>query len=168
MLNATLERPVPAPERYAEMHFFPDQRHDPGASAQGCQTDRQFISLLDAYRSSGGLAPAQEVFGIFHRRGRTDVATLAGWIINRKVICFDWQSRMWLPLFQFGSLDMTPLPGLDQVLAELVPDHDALEVAQWFAQPNAWLANETPADRLATDLAAVLHAVRTGEFVVRH
>lgn len=83
--------------------------------------DFQFIALLEGYRCSGGLARGQEVFALAQRCQPNQVQRLANWIVNAEVICFDWQAKMWLPLFQFDSCDMTPQPGLDQVLAALRP-----------------------------------------------
>jgi hypothetical protein len=120
--------------------------------------DHQFITLLNAYRRSGGLAQAQEVAAMFQSRPDCKVTTLANWIVYRKVICFEWQSKMWLPLFQFDSLDMSPKPGLKQVLEELAPNYDHWALANWFAQPNAWLMQRTPADTFDVDLSAVLDA----------
>ena len=81
------------------------------------------------------------------------------------MICFEWQSKLWLRLFQFKPLDMTPLAGLDQVLAELCSTYDAWQTANWFAQPNAWLTSDTLAARLLSDLPAVLQAARSERFI---
>lgn len=146
-------------------------RHAPGAAdchhqhAQEARSDDQFVALLDSYRDSGGLARAQEVVRLFKRRCGSDLTMLANWIVNKKVICFEWQSKMWLPLFQFNRFDMTPLPGLGQVLAELTSVYDAWELANWFAQPNPWLGARTPAEMLGFDLPAVLNASRAERFV---
>jgi hypothetical protein len=137
-------------------------------SAHQACSDHQFIALLGAYRCSGGLARGQEMLARIQLCHSGAEVTLADWIVHRKVICFDWQEKLWLPLFQFNKLDMTPLAGLDQVLAELVPKYAGLEVAMWFAQAHPWLANETPADRLQSDLAGVLHAARTDPTLVTH
>lgn len=128
--------------------------------AQPAGTDQQFIAMLDSYRDSGGLARAQELVQVFKHRCGCDITPLASWIAGKKVICFEWQSETWLPLFQFNPLDMTLKPGLSLVLAELGSDDDAWEVANWFAQPNAWLGRCSPAATLALDPAAVLSAWR--------
>lgn len=141
---------------------FPAQRVE-----ESCP-DPQFIALLEGYRCSGGLARGQEVFALAQRCQPSKVQPLANWIVNAEVICFDWQSKMWLPLFQFDSFDMTPQPGLDQVLAALRPAYDSWQLARWFVQANPWLAWQTPADTLLPDLAAVLHAAHTDPRVVRH
>jgi hypothetical protein len=145
----------PVPDAECSHHQHELQEH----------TDQQFIVMLDAYRSSGGLARAQEVVALFKRRSGHDLATLASWIVNKNVICFEWQLKMWLPLFQFNRLSMAPQPGLSQVLAQLIPDHDGWALANWFAQPNAWLGNRTPAVMLGLDPAAVLNASRAARLI---
>ena len=127
---------------------------------QEFRADHQFIAMLDSYRSSGGLARAQEVLALLKRHCGSDLSTLARWIVKGNVISFEWQSEVWLPLFQFNRIDMTPQTGLGQVLAELSSIYDAWELANWFSQPNPWLADRTPAETLAGDAIAVLHAAR--------
>ena len=122
--------------------------------------DHQFAGLLDSYRSSGGLARADELLALFSCRGGPDVGTLARWIVERKVLSFEWQSETWLPLFQFNRFDMTPQPQLATVLAELAWIYDPWELANWFVQPNASLAERTPADAVRADLSLVLRAAR--------
>lgn len=129
--------------------------------------DHQFVALLNSYRDSGGLARAPEVVALLNRRGGTDLPTLASWIVEREVICLEWQSQAWLPWFQFNRLDMTPQPGLGLVLAELSPVFDTWELASWFAQPNAWLGDRTPVDMLGLDLQAVLNASRADRFIAK-
>lgn len=131
----------------------------------GVQSDHRFVTLLDLYRGSGGLARAPEVASLFMRRCGDDVAVFAGWILKREVICFEWHSKMWLPLFQFSGIDMAPPPILSQVLAELVSVYDQWDVANWFVQPQLWLAQRTPIDLLVSDPLAVLNAARAVRFV---
>lgn len=132
---------------------------------QDACTDHQFIAMLDSYRGSGGLARSQEVVAMFKRHSGSDPTTMVNWIGNKKVICFEWQSTMWLPLFQFNRLDMTLQPGLSLVLAELSAGFEAWELARWFAQPSPWLWNRSPADMLGLDPAAVLTASRAVQLV---
>ena len=128
-------------------------------------TDGQFVSMLNAYRGSGGLARDKELLSSSRRLCSFDADTLASWIAGREVVGFYWQSRTWLPLFQFNMLDMTRAPVLGQVLAELTPVYDAWELANWFSQPNPWLADCVPAEALETDPFAVLQAARVCRFV---
>jgi hypothetical protein len=140
-----------------------EYRHDADAPQE--HSDHQFVAMLDSYRDSGGLARAQEVAALLKRRCGGDLATLASWIVNQKVICFEWQTKIWLPLFQFNRLDMTLQPGLGQVLAQLRPAHDTWRLANWFAQPNAWLRNRKPAIMLGLDRSAVLNAARAEQLI---
>lgn len=128
--------------------------------------NNQFVGMLNAFRRSGGLARAPEVAARFSRQGASDMSPLAGWIAKRQVISLEWQSRIWLPLFQFNPTGMTLRSGLGAVLAELVLVYDDWEVASWFAQPNSWLASATPADSLAVAAPQVHHAARAERFVV--
>ncbi|MDO8284194.1 MAG: hypothetical protein Q7T69_04230 [Rhodoferax sp.] len=133
--------------------------------ANESRMDRQFMALLDAYRNTGGLARAQEVFTMYRSRHGADVETLARWIVRREVISFDWQSKVWVPLFQFDRTTMTLQPGLNSILAALNPIHGPQEMAAWFAQPSRWLMEQAPADVFGTDPHAVLKAACTDRFI---
>jgi hypothetical protein len=124
------------------------------------QLNNQFVTLLNAFRRSGGLARAEEVAARFKRQGIKDVSPLAGWIVKRQVISVEWQSKIWLPLFQFNPQGMSLRTGLSSILSELVALYDDWEVAAWFAQPNLWLTDALPADVLATVPAQVFNAAR--------
>ena len=164
MQNPLVPRPVSSPG-IATLRYAPDSARVPHSGTQELAADHQFIAMLDACRDCGGLARTHEVIALSRRCGGPDAATLARWIVERKLISFEWQSQSWLPLFQFNRLDMTPQPELCQVLAELSAVYDAREMANWFVQPNPWLADRTPADALPFDVAAVLNAARADRFV---
>lgn len=166
MLNVFMPRSVSAPVRTMARGAPAATRPLPQRS-QECRTDQQFVVMLDAYRCNGGLARAPEVVALFKRCSGSDVAVLASWIVKRKIICFEWQSIMWLPLFQFKLVDMTLRPGISQVVAELTAVHDQWQLAVWFAQPNPWLDERTPADMLGCDLGGVVRAARAARFVTR-
>jgi hypothetical protein len=129
------------------------------------QSDQQFIAMLNAYRPSGGLARAQEVASRCKPHGWTAVSSLADWIIKRKVVCVEWQAKIWLPWFQFNPAAMTLQQGFGDVMSELVAVYDDWEVANWFAKPNPWLADCTPADSLANAAPEVLGAARAERFL---
>ncbi|PJB41164.1 MAG: hypothetical protein CO105_14635 [Comamonadaceae bacterium CG_4_9_14_3_um_filter_60_33] len=122
--------------------------------------DRQFIEMLDAYRESGGLMRLPELASLWHGHGLSGTRRLAHWIQNRKVICFDWGSTLWLPMVQFNRSTMTLLPGFEDILAELVTVFNDSDLAQWFSVPNTWLAGRSPADALASAAPEVLLAAR--------
>ena len=127
--------------------------------------DQQFVVMLDAFRDTGGLARTTEVLTLLRTRHRHAHAVLAQWIEQRRVICFEWQARDWIPLFQFNCHDMAPHRQLQPVLAELNTAFDAWEVGNWFATPNAWLAEQLPVAALRLDLPAVLHAARADRYI---
>ena len=144
----------------------PEAQYRHNADSPQAHSDHQFVAMLDAYRDSGGLARAQEVAALLKRRCGGDLATLASWILNQKAICFEWEAKIWLPLFQFKRLEMKLQPGLSQVLAQLRPAYDNWGLANWFAKRNAWLGDRTPAIMLSLDRSAVLNAARAEHLVV--
>ena len=129
------------------------------------RADAQFVQMLDGFRSSGGLARLQEVAKLCERRGGPDLASLSTCLARREIICFEWQSTGWLPLFQFNPVDMTLHSQIQPVVSELSCIFDPWELALWFSQPNPWLANRAPADALLSDLETVLHAARADRFL---
>ena len=128
--------------------------------------DDRFVELLKAYRVSGGLARADEVVAQLDRDGHAGVALLARRIVERRVICFEWQAQTWLPWFQFADPQQVPEPSLGAVLAELATVYDGWELAHWFVRPNSALAERRPVEALVRDPAGVLHAARADRFVV--
>lgn len=128
--------------------------------------DDEFVTLLNAYRGSGGLARADEVVALLERRGRPGVSLLARWIVECRVIGFEWQAQTWLPWFQFADPQRLPEPSVGAVLAELATVYDDRELAHWFVRPNSALAGRRPVDALARDPAGVLRAARADRFVV--
>ncbi|MHB8950443.1 MAG: hypothetical protein ACYC4S_15470 [Rhodoferax sp.] len=159
MQNTVDRRSEPRPNPFIFSPLPDALRRDP-QRAQGECADHQFIALLDAYRASGGLAPAQEVAALFKRNSACGGETLTRMIANAGVICFAWQSTLWLPLFQFKHEDSTLQAGLSEVLATLSTGLDAWLVANWFGQPNPWLGGRTPVAVLNIDPQAVLNAAR--------
>ncbi|MBK9444236.1 MAG: hypothetical protein IPN53_24290 [Comamonadaceae bacterium] len=145
---------------------FAEPLQSPSNQAPEWQTDQQFVAMLNAYRSSGGLARAQQVAARFRQHSLIAVNHLAEWIVKRHVISLEWAGKISMPLFQFNPGSMTLLPGLSQALSELVTVYDDWEVAHWFSQPNPWLADCAPADRMAAGAPGVLDAARAARFVV--
>lgn len=129
------------------------------------QRDLQFVELLNAFRRSGGLARVPEVAARFQMCGGNDVSPLAGWINRRQVISFEWQTKRWIPLFQFNPVGLSLRAGLNHVLNELLGVCDDWELAAWFAQPSPWLAERTPADMLAVAAPQVFNAARAERFL---
>lgn len=129
------------------------------------RADNEFLQMLDGFRSSGGLARMREVVDLCEGRGGPDIAVLSACLARREIICFEWHSEGWLPLFQFNPLDMAIRPQIQPVASELSCIYAAWDLALWFSQPNPWLADRAPADALLSDTANVLQAARAGRFI---
>ena len=134
-------------------------------SAYSRQADTEFVQMLDGFRSSGGLARLREVSELCALRGGPSIDMLATSLARKEIICVEWQSQGWLPLFQFDPVDMTVRPQIQPVVAELSCIYSPWDLAFWFSQPNAWLGCNIPADSLLTDLDTVVQAARADRFV---
>lgn len=130
-------------------------------------SDRHFVAMLSAYRRSGGLARADEVVTLLDRRGLPGVATLARWIVERRVISFEWQLQTWLPWFQFKRLEQVPDPAVAALFSESTAVCDGWELAQWFARPHPALSGHAPVDLVTSDPDAVLQAARADRFAAQ-
>jgi hypothetical protein len=159
MHNVLMPRPAPPPNAAVARHA-PAESSCLHPSMRERNADHQFVAMLNSYRGSGGLARATDVVSMFAYRRGPDVATLARWIVERAVISFEWESKTWLPLFQFNRSEMKPRRELRPLFAELTPVYDAWELANWFSRPNPGLADRSPVQTIAYDLTAVLHAAR--------
>jgi hypothetical protein len=121
-------------------------------------------AVVQAYRNAGGIVSGDALAVELRRHSEQPLSLLARWIVDREVISVDWSARTWLPLFQF-DLRYFIVPGVRDVVAELVPVFDEWELAEWFVTANCWLDGALPLDTVRTDLAAVLAAARTDRFV---
>jgi len=137
-----------------------DGQSDADLKEAELQRNRQFVSLLNAFRESGGLARANEVASQFQRRSDGNISVLGDWLLNRHAISFEWHSKLWMPLFQFNPSDMSLRAGLAGILAELALVYDDWDLAHWFVKPNAWLSEALPANALAVAAPQVLWAAR--------
>ena len=156
------------PSRVAHVplrHLVPEGLPQP-RGAGDTDRDRQFVSMLRSFRETGGLARGDEVAELLAQRGTGDVSRLARWIVSGDVIGFDWRGELWVPLFQFQLTEMTLRPEVRLVAQELGSEFDAWALAVWFSTPNAWLGDRSPAESLATDLAAVSEAARADRFAL--
>lgn len=163
MQNPDLLKTVMSPNRPVGLTASEGQSYA-SRQAEEHRQNHQFVAMLNAFRRSGGLARAPEVAARFRKNGVDDISPLAGWLVKRQVISFEWQSKLWMPLFQFNPAGMTLRAGLSAVLSELVTVYDDWDLAAWFAQPNAWLADCTPADTLMVAPPQVLHAAQAERF----
>lgn len=164
MQNVVVSHSTPLPRARAD-EFVRDTFDCPRAWSPKLHPDRQFVAMLDAYRRSGGLARADEVLAMFRRCHGPDTSMLARWIVAREVICFEWQSQSWLPIFQFERLHCNPESSLRSIFIELTCVYNQWDMAVWFARPNQWLGDRSPVDAWPIDLPAVVEAARADRFV---
>jgi hypothetical protein len=145
-------------------HAFAAQRQLAGTRLPSNENDYAFIGMLDAYRNSGGLARAQEVFTLFKARSDMDVMTLAHSIAQRAVLSLEWHADVWVPLFQFELQHMAVKRALAPVLAVLNPMCTPWELAHWCAQPHRLLDGQSPASALDAGANQVLRAACADRF----
>ena len=128
--------------------------------------DHQFVEMLNGYRHTDGLARAEELVAMVQSRAGCGVASVARWIVDRSLICFDWQGQLWIPLFQFEGPEMTLGPHLGAVFEELRGVFDPWELARWFVLANRSLDGRSPVDVLRRRPGDVIAAARTDRFIV--
>lgn len=119
---------------------------------------RQFTEMLQGYRTRGGLVASPELLALCGRHSVSDVAILARWIVERSVVCFEWQSQTWFPLFQFRPPAFTPSLPLQPLLTQLARSRNAWQVAHWFIAPSRQLGGRAPLALLDIEASAVLRA----------
>lgn len=123
--------------------------------------------LLEAFRSSGGVATGSELAAILSPLVDQSISRVARWIVSRQVVTFTWRTTVLIPLFQFDLDRMCIRAGMHSVCSELSGALDSAELVLWFALPNAWLGSATPAKTMAIDVGAVLDAARADRFIAK-
>lgn len=121
---------------------------------------RGFVSLLEAFRASGGTAPGDIVARLLEDQCAGEAASLAKLVQSSQVFGFEWCTSFWIPMFQFNATDLSIAAAPQTVRAELPKRWSGWTVAMWFAMPHAQLAGHRPVDLLATNFDAVLHAAQ--------
>ena len=128
-------------------------------------TESRRQAMVRVYQRTGGLARSDEVLFLLRRHTSQALSRLARWIVEQRVVSFEWQGQRMLPMFQFDVADMAIRPGAAVVLEELSGTFDDWELAVWFAEPNSWLQGRIPVDTLGVDPGVVLDAARADRFV---
>jgi hypothetical protein len=146
----------------------PDGRHSASSDSRGAPNDPEFITICDAYRSSGGIARAPELAECLLARPPLGSHGLEAMIVAGRVFSFEWNRSCWVPMFQFGpERGPQPRAAVAEVLAELAPVFDGWHLAVWFARPNAWLRERRPLDLLESDLDDVLATARADRYIAQ-
>ncbi|WP_348009647.1 antitoxin Xre/MbcA/ParS toxin-binding domain-containing protein [Roseateles sp.] len=119
-----------------------------------------FVSLLEAFRDSGGTAPSDIVGRLLLDHQAGAAVSLAKLIHSGQVFGFEWRASLWIPMFQFDPKDLSIAAQPQAVRAQLPELWSGWRVAQWFAGPNSRLGGQRPVDLLSSDAAAVLVAAQ--------
>lgn len=122
-------------------------------------------ALPAAFHPIGGVMSGDDLALALRPAFDQPVSRVAQWIARRRVVNFVWRAQFMLPAFQFDAPTMLPRADVGEVIAELVDVYDDQEIAAWFATPNPWLDNQTPASALDRDPKAVVQAARTDRFI---
>ena len=126
---------------------------------------RGFIALLEAFRATGGTAPGDIVGRVLEEHQVGNAVSLAKLIHTGQAFGFEWRDSLWIPMFQFDANDLVLKASAQSVRAEVPSLWSGWNVATWFAAPNARLDGRSPADRLDSDLEAVVQAAQSLESV---
>ena len=124
-----------------------------------------FEAMIGAYKTSGGTARADELALLLQEKSKGKFLSVANRIVSRDIFSFEWQSHLWVPMFQFNPHDLSIKQEVRRVVHELAAVLDNWTLAQWFAEPNAWLKNRRPVDLVDSHFSDVLYAARADRFV---
>lgn len=128
--------------------------------------------MLEGFRGSGGLVAGDVLALMLRPHCDQPISSLARRIVRRELVHVPWHSQILVPLFQFDRPDMSLRHGVLQIIETLAPAFDDWDIASWFAEPSAPLGGHRPADVIARDPIAVMHAARVDGSVntrlVRH
>ncbi len=117
---------------------------------------RGFIARLEAFRATGGTAPGEVASRLLDERQVGNAVSLATFVETDQIFGFGWWGSFWIPMFQFDVHDFPITGAAQRVRAALPALWSGWTVASWFATPSAELQGCTPADRLDSDLKALL------------
>ena len=142
----------------SSQHVSRGHAHDaPAWRAQESFVDRDadLPDALQLYQRAGGVQTCDAVACLLRPHVAQPVSMVARWLVERRIIAFDWRARTFIPLFQFSLRDMSPRADVLQVVAMLAPVFDAAQLALWFVQPNTALAGSTPLETLQGESPAL-------------
>jgi hypothetical protein len=122
--------------------------------------DPRATEVLHAYQRTGGLWSSDDLSRVLQRRTAQPVSLLARWIVDTLVISLAWRGDYLLPAFQFDVGHATVRRPVFAVLEALDGIFKDLDLASWFALPNAHLDDAAPVDVIELDPDAVLEAAR--------
>ncbi len=126
--------------------------------------DRQLMHMQRTFAPYGGMRGSTDIVRRLRDLCVQPVSVLAKWVVERKIVSFELQGQLLVPMFQFDA-DMSIRAAVSQVLAELDDIFDSWDVACWFAQPNGWLTERPPVALLYAEPSLVVSAARADRFL---
>ena len=126
---------------------------------------RRYLAILDEFEATGGVVTGDELAAWARSWADQPLSIVARWLVQREVTNFKWQGTTYIPLFQFDCQGKARRDGLQDTISQLACAFDDWEMAEWFALPNVWLGDASPASRLAHDPAGVVGAACADRFV---
>jgi hypothetical protein len=124
-------------------------------------SSRGFVSLLQAFRATGGMACGQVVGQLFDKHRAGSACSLAQLVNTGQIFGFKWRSSLWIPMFQFEADNFCVKCGPQKVRSALPAQWQAWTVASWFATPYVMLDGQRPVDAFDTNLGAVMCTARS-------
>ncbi len=121
--------------------------------------------LQASFGHSGGLIGANTLSLLMREQCEQPISVLARHIVDRDVVHIDSNADVMLPMFQFDPVTLHVRQAVKMVIDTLKPVFDDVELAHWFAEPNAWLEWSRPADVIVENPLRVLEAARADRFV---
>lgn len=129
--------------------------------------EQELALMLAAFKPDGGVVSGDQLAALLRDHGEQPMSTVARWVVRREILCLGWQGQTLIPLFQFDRVTLQPRAWVAAVIRELTGVYDDWDIGLWFARPNAWLSDETPAQWLRTDPDGVLKAAQADRFAFR-
>ena len=144
---------------------------DPRATLPGRMTarrpsEREFVSLCESCRSSGGIVGGDDLARLLEDRHIGDFVSLGRCIASGEVFGFEWRGCTWIPMFQFEPIDLSIRAVLVPVISAFGRVLDGWELADWFTRPNDLLNKLRPVDVLDSNPSGVLKAARADRLTV--
>lgn len=135
--------------------------------AASIDVDHEFVAMLDAYRSTGGILRGDSLLDRFGLDDFSALQRLGRDIASRKLLSFCWSGCIWLPAFQLDVSLLKPRAEVGQVLKELGDIWDGWEIARWFIRADAFLGGASPLAVLYDRPDDVRDAARASRFVYK-
>jgi hypothetical protein len=121
---------------------------------------RGFVAMLEAFRATGGTAPAEVLCRMLEELHGCSADELAELLRAGQVFGFEWRGSLWIPMFQFELESLEVKRGPQQVRAELPIQWVGWTLAGWFACAHTLLDEQRPVDMLDTSPSAVMYAAQ--------